>query len=347
MNTASIPFTPAINRSSRVPKYLQLASYILKEIEKEHFKIGEKLPTISDLQNQTGFARDTVLKSYKYLCEKRILTSVCSKGFYLIRKISLDKVNVLIVINKLSTYKVNIYNLLVDAFGENYELDLKVHHCSTVLLKEIIEENKNAYDYLIVMPHFTEKSKLDFDIINYFETIPKEKLLFMDKYLPELENSFPCIYQDFELDIFEALSEGLSKLINYNKLVLIFPENANYPYPPEIKKGFRDFCIKNFCDYEIIPEVPEKIEFAYRDVYIIIDEDHLIYFLQQIKKFNLRLGADVGVVSYNDTPLKEVLGISVLSTDFEVMADSAAYMIKKKKKEVVSNYFSLIDRGSF
>jgi DNA-binding LacI/PurR family transcriptional regulator len=58
------------------------------------------------------------------------------------------------------------------------------------------------------------------------------------------------------------------------------------------------------------------------------------------------LGKDIGVISYNDTPLKDLLGITVISTDFQVMGETAAYMILKKKRETVKNVFRFIDRGS-
>jgi DNA-binding LacI/PurR family transcriptional regulator len=58
------------------------------------------------------------------------------------------------------------------------------------------------------------------------------------------------------------------------------------------------------------------------------------------------LGKDIGVISYNDTPLKDLLGITVISTDFQVMGETAAYMIVKKKKELVKNAFRFINRNS-
>ena len=58
------------------------------------------------------------------------------------------------------------------------------------------------------------------------------------------------------------------------------------------------------------------------------------------------MGQDVGIVSYNDTPLKELLGITVISTDFKTMGETAAYMILKDKRERVKNAFRFIDRHS-
>ena len=66
----------------------------------------------------------------------------------------------------------------------------------------------------------------------------------------------------------------------------------------------------------------------------------------RIKKFEL--GKDVGVLSYNDTPMKQIVGggITVISIDFELMGEQAAKFVKNKQKigEVLTT--SLILRDS-
>jgi len=88
------------------------------------------------------------------------------------------------------------------------------------------------------------------------------------------------------------------------------------------------------------------MELRPRDAYIIIEEMDLVSLVKQIRDRNLVLGKDIGIISYNDTPLKDLLGITVISTDFHVMGETAAYMILKKKREVVKNVFSFINRNS-
>jgi DNA-binding LacI/PurR family transcriptional regulator len=88
------------------------------------------------------------------------------------------------------------------------------------------------------------------------------------------------------------------------------------------------------------------MELRPRDAYIIIEETDLVNLVKQIRDKNLVLGKDIGIISYNDTPLKDLLGITVISTDFQVMGETAAYMILKKKKEIVKNVFSFINRNS-
>ena len=60
------------------------------------------------------------------------------------------------------------------------------------------------------------------------------------------------------------------------------------------------------------------------------------------------LGQDVGIISYNETPLKEVLldGITVISTDFENLGKKAAEIILKNQGVYMENPFHVIQRSS-
>jgi DNA-binding LacI/PurR family transcriptional regulator len=83
-----------------------------------------------------------------------------------------------------------------------------------------------------------------------------------------------------------------------------------------------------------------------KDAYIIIEENDLVSLVKQVRDKNLEIGKDIGVISYNDTPLKDLLGITVISTDFKAMGETVAYMIQSRKKEVVKNAFRFINRNS-
>ncbi len=63
---------------------------------------------------------------------------------------------------------------------------------------------------------------------------------------------------------------------------------------------------------------------------------------------NLKLGSDFGIVSFNDTVLKEVVanGITTISTDFKMMGQTLARMIQEKSTEKIRNQSALIRRNS-
>ena len=74
----------------------------------------------------------------------------------------------------------------------------------------------------------------------------------------------------------------------------------------------------------------------------------MVNLIKNCQAADLKLGKDVGIVSYNDTPLKEILsdGISVISTDHAKMGETAARMILENRQEKIKNPFHLILRNS-
>jgi DNA-binding LacI/PurR family transcriptional regulator len=200
------------------------------------------------------------------------------------------------------------------------------------------------------MPHFkTDNHKhqnSNDEVISALKNIPEDQLLIMDNHLPELGDKVASIFQDFKEDIYLALKEALLLLRKYDKLILVYPQNAIYPYPIEILDGFENFCSDFHFDFEIIDKIYQDMDLQAKDAYILIEEMDLVNIVKQIRDKNLKLGEDIGIISYNDTPLKELLNITVVSTDFKAMGETAAYMILKKKREIVKNVFHFINRNS-
>ena len=110
--------------------------------------------------------------------------------------------------------------------------------------------------------------------------------------------------------------------------------------------GFRKFCNEKLLDFEIISEAYIDIILKKGDLFITIEESDLVSLVKQIRDQEFILGKDIGVISYNETPLKELLGISVISTDFKKMGQKAAQMILNKEKGKYKVPFNFIDRNS-
>ncbi len=109
---------------------------------------------------------------------------------------------------------------------------------------------------------------------------------------------------------------------------------------------FQQFCREYDFDFEVLNEIYDDMELRSKGVYITIQERDLVNLVRQVRKKELVLGKDIGIISYNETPLKELLGITVISTDFKTMGETAAYMVLKNKKEKVKNVFRYIERNS-
>ncbi|TNJ44947.1 GntR family transcriptional regulator [Tamlana fucoidanivorans] len=339
-----------IDENSRVPKYQQIIDSIIHNISIGNLTMDQKIPSINMFSEEFYLSRDTVEKAYSILKERNIITAIRGKGYYISRTKLISKVNILYLVNKLSSYKLRTYNHFINTIGANSHTDLNTYHCDETLFLNLLDKNKAAYDYYIIMPHFkTDKlNHISFTdkVLKALKQIPKEKLIILDNVKPDLGSGMIEIYQDFENDIYGALNDGLKKIKTYKRLILVYPERSVYPYPRRILHGFRKFCVEHKLDFEILDEVYDDIVLKTGDLFITIEEADLVNLVKQVREDEFRLGKDIGIISYNDTPLKELLGITVMSTDFKVMGETAANMILNKSRGKVKVPFHLIERES-
>ncbi len=338
-----------IDENSRVPKYQQIIDSIIHNISLGNLTMDQKIPSINMFSEEFYLSRDTVEKAYSILKERKIITSIRGKGFYISRTKLISKVNILFLVNKLSSYKLRTYNHFINKIGANSHTDLDIYHCDEILFLNLLEKNKAAYDYYVIMPHFKNDNlkhiTLPEKVVKAIKQIPKEKLVILDNVKDNI-NSLIQIYQDFENDIYNALNEGIEKIKKYKKIMLVYPEKAIYPYPKRILHGFRKFCVEHKLDFEILDKIYDDIILKKGDLFITIEEEDLVNLVKQKREYEYILGKDIGIISYNDTPLKELLGITVISTDFKAMGETAAEMILNKTKGKVKVPFNFIDRKS-
>lgn len=343
-------FNIKIDVNSRIPKYKQIVDSVIEDISKGKLRVGEKIPSINELSESCYLSRDTVEKAYKQLKQRKVIISVKGKGYYTAKTDLISKVNVLFLVNKPSTYKMMVYNSFVDAMGIKGHVNMNIYHCDESLFVKSLERNLGAYDYYVIMPHFRDENSNHVSytdkVLEVIDQIPKDKLILLDNSKTIITGNYGAIYQDFQNDIYYALGEGLDKISQYEKIILVYPSKSANPYPRRIMKGFQQFCREHDLDFEVLDEIYEDMELQSKDVYITIQERDLVNLVRQTRKKKLKLGRDIGIISYNETPLKELLGITVITTDFKAMGETAAYMVLTNKKEKVKNVFKYIERNS-
>jgi DNA-binding transcriptional regulator YhcF (GntR family) len=332
-----------IDEERKTPKYRQVIDCISKAVKQGKLRKGDKILSLNELSNEYLLSRDTVQKAYDILQQRGIISAIKGKGFYINRTDICTQYRVLLLFNKISNYKKQIYNSFIEAMGDHAIVDLKIHHCNAKVLESLILDNLSDYDYFVIMPHFYENIAQAYDLIL---KIPPEKLVILDKDLSYVNKKYAAVYQDFKNDIVDALETGLAVLKKYNKLVLVHPKMVSYP--SEIISGFRNFCIQNDFANALIHEVKTNAQINAGEVYIVIEETDLVNLIKTCNFAKLTIGKDVGIISYNETPLKEILldGITVLSTDHAKMGASAARLILENKQEKIRNPFTLILRKS-
>ena len=84
------------------------------------------------------------------------------------------------------------------------------------------------------------------------------------------------------------------------------------------------------------------------EVYINLMENDLVILIERILNTKLKIGENIGVISYNETPLKKIIlnGLTTISTDFEKMGEMTAEMIKKNTPSKFEVPFYLTLRSS-
>lgn len=313
-----------IDYYSSTPKYIQLANSIIKSVREGKLTINETLPSINELNLNFEISRDTAEKAYKHLKSIGLLGSVPGKGYYIKNTEADQQFKVFLIFNKLSTHKKLVYDAIVDGLGHEAAIDFYIYNNDFEFFKKLLQNKNNDYTHYVILPHFMDGGENVHDIIN---TLPKEKLIILDKLVPGVKGDFAAVYENFEKDIFQALEQALPQLSKYHTLKIIFPEYTYFP--GEILKGFFSFSIQYAFTYKVVHDIQgEPINEG--EVFINLMENDLVVLIERILATKLLIGKDVGVISYNETPLKKIIlnGLTTISTDFEKMGEMTAEIIK-------------------
>ena len=331
-----------IDEYSATPKYLQLTNSILTAIEAGKINKNDMLPSINELSYELEISRDTAEKGYKYLKKIGVLGSIPGKGYYITATDFRQTLRICLFFNKLSPHKKIIYDSFVEALGEQVAVDFYVYNNDCKLFKRLLSNKMEGYSHYVVIPHFIEGGENAYEIIN---TIPKEKLVLLDKKVPGVEGEYAAVYENFEKDIYQALEQARSDLSKYHTIKLIFPEKSYYP--KEIKRGFLRFCQQYAFNHKLVTDIQSE-PITEGEVFINLMEDDLVTLIERIISLQLEVGKQVGVISYNETPLKKIIlnGISTISTDFQQMGAIAAKMILENLRTHVEVPFYLTKRAS-
>lgn len=339
-----------IDPDSRVHKYRQVVNSITSAIKSGKLKLNQKIPSINWVSEEFYLSRDTVEKAYRILKNNKIIVPVRGKGFYISRVDLSVHMKILFLINKLSPYKMRIYNSFIENIEGDAVVDVLIYHCDELLFCDMLEKNIGTYDYYVIMPHFKNEKlqHISFtnNVVKSLKNIPKEKLVLLDNQVSGVPGIIE-IYQDFENDIYLALKSLLPKILKYKRAILVYPQTSIYPYPRRILRGFIKFCGEHDISFELIDEIYDDVILKSGDLFVVIGEDDLVNLVKQVRAEKIVLGKDLGIISYNETPLKELLDIAVISTDFISMGEKAAEMILNHEKGSLKNSFNTINRGSF
>ncbi|MEZ4830251.1 MAG: substrate-binding domain-containing protein [Bacteroidia bacterium] len=332
-----------VQEHSNVPKYLQLVYSVKDLILKKKIGIGDQLPSVNEASFEYYLARDTIVKAYNILKEQGIIHAVPGKGYFIASQDVRSRFRIFLLFNKLSAHKKIIYDAFVEKLGEHASIDFYVYHNDFKVFRYLIHEHlQKDYHYFVIIPHFEKEKDRAHEIINQ---IPAEKRILLDNKLEGINGNYGSVYQNFQKDIYQSLEASVDLLGKYHTLKLIFPHGSYHS--EEIVRGFRTFCTHRNFRYQVLGEVrSEDLEAGV--AFVVIQDEELVQLIKYLRQTNLNAGENLGIISYNETPLKEVLldGITVMSTDFARIGETAAEMILSGAFSHIENPFRLIRRKS-
>ncbi len=309
-----------INEAAGQTKVQQLVHSITEAISAGKLKTGDALPSVNQLSSESGFSRDTVFKAYNILKKRNIIESAPTKGYF----VTGESFKVFMLLDDFSAFKEQLYQSFRQNLPESYSVDLLFHHYNSEVFHQLIQNSLGRYSIYIIMN--IEHKSLD-PLLSKIDT---NKLLILDMGKPENQNS-NFLVQDFYESVKKCLEESRHLLQKYNELVLVYEKNST-PHPAETVKAVSSFCKKQGMNFRQISRINKEL-LRKGQVYFVIRDSDLVEIIKLCRHNNFTVGSDIGILSYNDTPMKEIVGggISVISVNFEQMGRLAAGFAKNKQ----------------
>ncbi|UNY97728.1 GntR family transcriptional regulator [Zhouia spongiae] len=326
-----------VENNKGVPKYRQIIESVEEAIQSQELEKGDKLPSINNIKQKFSLSRDTVLLAFNELKTRGIIQSIPGKGYY-VKNTSLDvRKRVFLLFDELNAFKEDLYNSFLLNIEENIEVDIYFHHFNKKLFTKLIHDSSGNYNYYIIMPANFE------GVADIVSTLPNDKVYVLDQISDEL-SSFPAVFQNFKKDMYYGLEKVSKQLKRYLEIKLIYNPDKQ---PQGMLQGFELFCKSFGLHYSHYKNV-EGAKLSYKDAILVLDDKDLIEVVKIAKMGSLKIGSDIGIISYNETPLKEVVanGITTFSTDFKYMGKTLAEMITGNQRMQIENRSIVINRDS-
>lgn len=338
-----------VNSSTSVPVYKQVVSQIEQKVISGEYPAGYLLPSMNELSAELDISKETIKKAYSVLRDKGVIEPRQGKGFYVKGQDGNRHLRILLLFDKLSSYKQVLFQSFMEKIGGDAEVTIRIHNQNLDVFEFFIDEVVDDFDYYAVAPHFPMDSASQKRMLKLLKRFPNRKLILLDRFVKELHGNYGAVYQDFTNDISMALAEGLDKLKEFSRLNVLTMPNSLYSH--YIKKDIERFCSENDLPVSFHSGVKKNI-IRSNEVYLLLNSQHdsgLLSLSRAARDLGLVIGKDISVISYNDAPINEIIlnGLTSVSTDFRQMGEIAAEMILTRSLSKVKCDFRLIRRGTF
>ncbi len=320
------------NEPAGLTKVQQVVHSIAKAIDTGQLKMGDVLPSVNQLSGESGFSRDTIFKAYNILKQRSLVESAPAKGYF----VAGESFRIFMLLDDFSAFKEQLYQTFRQNLPPSYAVDLLFHHYNPEVFHQLIQNSLGRYSVYIVM-------NIDHGGLNpLLNKIDFNKLLVLDMGKPENTN-INFIVQDFNESVKNCLEKGKHLLQKYKQMIVVYEKNST-PHPSETVGAARSFCRNHSIRFRKIEKVEES-QMEKGQVYFVFRDSDLVKVVKNCRNHHFETGSDIGILSYNDTPMKEIVGngISVISTDFEMMGKLAADFVKNRQsiRKILPTFLTL------
>ncbi len=329
-----------VDSTSGIAKYKQIVQSVIDGIKDEKLHIGDKIPSLNLLVKELGLSQDTVLTAYNELKHRGIISSSVGKGYFIARTDVQERHNIFVLFDKLTAYKEDLYESMKEIAGQKAVLDIYFHHGNQKAFKTLIQSAIGNYTAYVIVPIVSAASD------KILSEIPKKKLFIIDQGIARYGRKYRSVCQNFEMDIIHAMDQGIEKVQTFDKIYFVH-EDQRQQFR-ELEKGFLRFCDLHKLPRQLLPSLKNH-EIQAGELYILVDDKDLVRIIKMCKAKQLMPGKDLGIISYNDAPFKEIIadGITTISTDFTFMGKSIVQMVFDNKTLHLENPSKMIFRNSF
>lgn len=307
-----------IEKRNHLPLYQQIIEAVEQGIARGEWVRGDKLPSVTQWCMRKNISRDTVLFAFDLLKKRGLIEGISGKGYFVKGEDWQVKQRFFLLFDELNAFKEDLYHAFLAEVGARAQVDVYFHHFNYGLFRKLIYESVGNYHKYIIMPgnmnHTSEVIKM----------LPLEDTYLLDQ-SPEGTEDVSGVFQHFRADILEGLLQLESKISNYKRLILIYPGEKE---PVGLVEGYEDYCLKTGFLKEIYTAYSEEI-LCKGNAFIVVRDRDLVQLVEDARSRNWKMTEDYGVISFNDTPLKKIVGkgITTISTDFKMMGKSLGEMV--------------------
>jgi DNA-binding transcriptional regulator YhcF (GntR family) len=302
-------------------KHNRLVQGVINAIDEKLLSPDDLLPSLNEMIRELKFSRDTVVKGYQELINRGLIGSTRGRGYYVTNGNTEQTLLVALMMYNMDTFEEQFYRNFRAELGPNVHLNVFFHHGNIEVFDTILSQIKGKYGMYVIapIPHPRTKALL--------EAIPRNRFLMVDRFEP-IEGEFNHVTQEFARSSYGIFTELAPVIRTFEEIIFYHsPESLD---PKEIVGAFRSFLKDSKIKGRILPEYkPGTMEKG--KVYFTLDNYAVFAMLKECKGKKLKPGRDLGILSHNDEPAKELIGITTYSADFSLMGKKAGEFVMRRE----------------